>query len=97
MGVIRVTWSTNFGCSRRSPWASWRSCFRPELSSASANTTSKPTTAARCRFSSSLTSVASQLRPQGQRPTSARLFSSMSTMTMRGSGVLGLVARSRAS
>ena len=37
------------------------------------------------------------LRAQGQRPTSARLFSSMSTMTMRSSSVRGMVARSRAS
>jgi hypothetical protein len=49
------------------------------------------------RSNSSSTSSASRLRLQGQRPTSARLFSSMSTMTMRSSSVRGMVARSRAS
>jgi hypothetical protein len=36
-------------------------------------------------------------RGQGQRPTSARLFSSISTITMRSSSVRGMVARNRAS
>ena len=36
-------------------------------------------------------------RAQGQRPTSARLFSSMSTITTRSSRVAGMVARRRAS
>ena len=71
--------------------------FKPELSSASANTMSNPSSATFCRSNNSSVSSASLLRPQGQRPTSARLFSSMSTMTIRGSSVRGIVARNRAS
>jgi len=45
----------------------------------------------------SVVSCASRSRAQGHWPLSCRLASSMSTMTMRESGVLGSVARIRTS